>query len=253
MKYLFRFIIYVIFTVTTIFTYAGEVHIAVATNFTVTLEKLKPIFQKIYGHQILISTGSTGQLYAQIEHGAPFEVFLAADMNYPQKISEKLDTQAFVYAVGKLILWSPKNDFVDEKGDILRKNSFTYLAIANPRTAPYGVAAQQVIEKLGLSKTLQAKIVHGNSIAHAYQFTTTGSADLGFIAFSQYKQRDENSKGSYWLVPQNLYNPIEQGAILLKQGNNNPAAQDFIAFLRSPVAHKIIKDFGYDLKKDIKK
>jgi len=248
MKFLFQFFIYTLFTLAIISAYAGEVHIAVATNFTLPVEKLKPLFQKIYGHQILISTGSTGQLYAQIQHGAPFEVFLAADMSRPQKISEQSGTQPFVYAIGRLVLWSPKNDFVDEKGAILRKNSITYLAIANPKTAPYGVAAQQVIEKLGLSKTLQSKIVHGNSIAHAYQFVTTGSAELGFIAFSQYKQRDESEKGSYWLVPQDLYIPIEQGAILLKKGIHNPAAQDFITFLRSPIAREVIESFGYDLK-----
>jgi len=236
MKSLFQFFSYVILTLTLISAHAGEVHVAVATNFTLTVEKLKPLFQKIYAHQILISTGSTGQLYAQIQHGAPFEVFLAADMDRPQKISEQSGTQAFVYAIGKLILWSPKNDFVDKKGAILR----------DPKTAPYGMAAQQVIEKLGLSKTLQSKIVHGNSIAHAYQFVITGSADLGFIAFSQYKQRDENEKGSYWLVPQDLYDPIEQGAILLKKGIHNPAAQDFITFLCSPVAREVIENFGYD-------
>ena len=137
---------------------------------------------------------------------------------------------------------------MDKKGEILQRDSFAYLAIANPKIAPYGVAAQQVIEKLGLSKTLQSKIVHGNSIAHAYQFIVTGSADLGFIAFSHYKQRDENSKGSHWLVPKDLYDPIEQGAILLKKGVDNPAAQDFISFLRSPTAREIIKDFGYNVK-----
>ncbi|MEK8018904.1 MAG: molybdate ABC transporter substrate-binding protein [Candidatus Parabeggiatoa sp.] len=228
---------------------AGELHLAVAANFTQPLKQhLKQQFEKDSGHRLIISFGGTGQLYSQIKFGAPFDLFLAADMKRPEKlVSEGLAVAGslFTYAEGQLILWSPDPDIVDANGKILSTGQFKHLAIAHPKMAPYGAAAKQVLEKLGLWKTLQRQrqIVRGNNVSQAYQFTATGNAQLGFIALSQYQATPK--RGSHWQVPKDWYSPIRQGAVLLKRGQNNPAAKAFIAFLQSDSARQTIEELGY--------
>ena len=226
---------------------AAEVHVAVAANFTKPMEQLKREFEKVSQHTVIISFGSSGQLYSQIKNGAPYEVLLSADRERPEQLvaeGEAVSDSLFIYAVGKLALWSKQAHLVDKLGKVLISGQFQHLAIANPQTAPYGTAAKQVMEKLGVWKTLKNKIVQGENITQTYQFVATGSAELGFIALSQYQ-----GDGSYWLVPQEQYDPIEQGAVLLKNGENHPAAQALMAFLQTSVAHAVIKKFGYVIPK----
>lgn len=227
--------------------YAMEIHVAVAANFAQPMEALQQLFEQSSGHQVIVTLGSTGKLYSQIKNGAPFEVLLAADMEHPLKLSqegESVKGTIFTYAIGKLVLWSQEAHLVDSEGKILTKGQFTHLAIANPKTAPYGKAAQQVLEKLGLWPTLQDKLVQGIDINQTYQMVTTGNAQLGFIALSQYQSV---SQGSHWLVPQDLYSPLLQGAVLLKKGEHNSGAMNFLEFLKTKKAIEVIEKFGYDV------
>lgn len=224
---------------------AGEVSVAVSANFSEPLKKIAEAFKKETGHELIISPGASGKFYSQIREGAPFEVLLSADQEYPKKlVLDKLaiaETQ-FTYAVGRLVLWSPQDKFVDSKGAVLKSKSFTHIAAANPKLAPYGAAAKEVLEKEGLWKTVESKVVYGENIAQTYQFVSTGNAELGFVAMSQIIK---NVKGSYWRIPQSQYAPIKQDAILLNKGKNNRAARQFLDFLKSKNVRSIISEFGY--------
>ncbi len=222
---------------------ATEVHVAVAANFTKPLEQLKQEFEKISKHTVIVSSGSSGQLYSQIKNGAPYEVLLSADRERPEKLvteGEAVADSLFTYAIGKLVLWSKQAHLVDKEGKVLSIGQFQHLAMANPKTAPYGTAAEQVMKKLEVWEILQSKIVQGENITQTYQFVATGSAELGFIALSQYP-----GSGSYWQIPQEWYAPIEQGAVLLKTGEKNNAAKAFLVFLQEPIARAMIKKLGY--------
>jgi molybdate transport system substrate-binding protein len=227
---------------------ASDIKVAVAANFTDAARELAVAFQKKTGHTVTMSFGSSGNFLSQIEQGAPFEVFLSADAERPAKLeTEGLGVKGtrFVYAYGTLVLWSATPGFVDNKGAVLAKGRFEHLSIADPAAAPYGVAAVETMKTLGVYDKLLPKIVKGTSIAQAYTFVDSGSAELGFIALSQvYKL----SRGSVWYVPKADYTPIDQQAILLKPGENDPAAKAYLDFLKSPEAVKIIKAYGYDVR-----
>ena len=229
---------------------ADEVRVAVAANFTGAAQELAPLFEKLTGHSVKISFGSTGKLYTQIENGAPFDVFLAADSRRPKKAEDEglaVAGTRFTYAKGKLVLWSPKKGIFKDGEAYLKKRSFSRVALANPKTAPYGLAAEQVLEHLGLWGDVQGKLVRGDSIAQTFQFVATGNAELGFVAYSQimkWKDRD----GSLWIVPDSYYAPIEQQAVLLKKGADNPAARAFVEFLEGVKARSVIEGFGYGLE-----
>ncbi len=228
---------------------AGEVRAAVAANFTAPAKLIAEQFQTDTGHTVKLSFGSTGKFYAQIKAGAPFDVFLAADDTTPAKVAkEGLGDGAseFTYAVGKLVLWSKKPGFVDAKGDVL-KGKFDKLAIANPKLAPYGLAAQETMEKMGLWAGLQDRIVMGESISQTLQFADTGNADMAFIALSQTIRDGKPVEGSQWVVPAALYTPIRQDAILLAAPQDKAAAEAFLKYLKSPKAIAVIRSFGYDL------
>lgn len=229
---------------------AGEVNAAVAANFAVPMEQIVALFQKESGHTVKVSLGSSGKFYAQIKEGAPFDVFLAADEKNPKLLEQEglaVASSHFVYALGKLVLWSAKPGFVDDKGSVLSKGSYNKLAYADPKLAPYGLAAQQTLEQMGLWNTIQSKLVTGESIAQTYQFAATGNAELAFIALSQITKDGKVTEGSWWLVPSNLYNPIRQGAVLLSAAKDKAAAQAFFAFLKSEKAAAVIRGFGYEL------
>ena len=222
---------------------AETLRIAVASNFKTTMSKLTTQFEQQTGHKILLSFGSTGKHYAQILHGAPYDIFFAADAERPALLEKQQRAHAgsrFTYALGKLVLWSPdQNLFTDEK--VLSSNKFHKLAIANPRLAPYGVAAKQVLQSRKQWQHLQGKLVRGENIAQTYQFVQTGNAQLGFIAYSQVIDK---VKGSFWLVPTSLYSPIEQQAVLL---TDNTAAKSFIHFIKSKQTLRLIQESGYDI------
>jgi len=229
---------------------ADEVKIAVAANFAAPIQKIAAEFEKDTGHKVLVSTGATGAFYAQIKNGAPFEVFLSADDETPAKLeAEGLGVKGsrFTYAIGKLVLWSAKPGFVDNKGEILKKGGFEHLSLANPKTAPYGAAGVEVLKKLGLYDALQAKIVQGENISQAQQFVATGNAELGFVALSQVWKDGAITSGSAWVVPVEDYQQIRQDAILLHTGANKPAAEALLKYLKGEKAKAVIKSYGYDL------
>jgi len=227
---------------------AGETQVAVAANFTEPAKEIAAGFKAATGHTAVLSFGSSGQFYAQMAHGAPYEVFLSADADRPLKAEQDglaVPGSRFTYAVGRLVLYSATPGLVDGKGAVLRSGRFAKLAIADPAAAPYGVAAVQVLRKLGAYDQVRPKIVMGTSITQAYQFTQTGAAELGLVAQSQVINQPG---GSRWVVPTSDHAPIEQQAVLLYPGARNPAAKAFLAYLRSPAAQAVIRRYGYELR-----
>ncbi|WKJ89427.1 molybdate ABC transporter substrate-binding protein [Methylomonas montana] len=224
--------------------------VAVAANFTKPMTEIAEAFKKASGHSAKLSFGSSGKFVAQFENGAPFEVFLSADDKSPLKLEQSglaVAGSRFTYAIGKLVLWSNNPDYVDEQGQILAKGDFKHLALADPKLAPYGAAAVEVLKNQGLLEKLQPLFVQGENIAQTHQFISTGNAELGFVALSQVIDHGKVGTGSGWIVPENLHSPILQDAVLLKTGAENPAAQALLAFLKSPPALAIIEKYGYAL------
>ncbi|HUO87037.1 MAG TPA: molybdate ABC transporter substrate-binding protein [Thermoanaerobaculia bacterium] len=220
------------------------VHVAVAANFAVPFGVVARGFETATGHRVAVTTGSTGGLYAQIAAGAPFEVFLAGDAERPRRLEEEglaVAGSRFTYARGQLVLWSPGIAITDGAG-VLRDGAFERLAIANPATAPYGRAARQTLETLGVWETIHERLVLGSDVGQAYQFVATGNADLGLIARAQL---DHEAEGSGWLVPETLHAPVEQQAVLLAAGADDPAAAALLAYLRGSEAQRVLADFGY--------
>jgi molybdate transport system substrate-binding protein len=221
---------------------AGEVRVGVAANFTAAMREIAEDFENTSGHTALISYGSTGKLYAQILHNAPFDLFLAADQQRPQLLErQELADHRFTYAIGKLALWS-RDNLRDVDIATLKRGDFKRIALANPKTAPYGAAAVSVMQRLGLEEALNAKRVHGDSIAQTYQFVATGNVELGFVAMSQVILSDS---GKHWEIPPGFYTPIRQDAVLLERGRDNPAALDLLAYLKQDAATSIIHRYGY--------
>jgi molybdate transport system substrate-binding protein len=230
---------------------ATDVQVAVASNFAVPMQHIAAEFAKDTKQNAIVVTGATGTLYAQIRNGAPFEVLLAADAATPRKLETEglaVPGSIFTYAVGRLVLWSAQPDFVDAAGDVLRRGHFRHVAIANPALAPYGAAAIEVIDALGLADSLRPKLLSGESVAQVAQFVATGNAELGFVALSQVVAPGQAVAGSYWLVPTRLYSPIEQDAVLLQRGATNPAARALCEYLRSTKARDLIRSYGYALE-----
>jgi len=223
-----------------------DVLVAVAANFVKPMEQLSADFTQRNGHAIKISTGSSGNFVKQIENGAPFALFLSADEERPAKLEQEGSAVAgtrYTYAIGRLVLWSRKPGLIaKDPAQALTGEDVRHIAIANPDVAPYGRAAMQTLQRLGLWDDIQPKLVRGEDIAQTFQWVDTGNAELGFVALSQV-MKTEN--GSRWLVPTELYQPIRQQAVLLKAGQNNPAAQAFLTYLRSEAARSIITSFGY--------
>ncbi|HUL12552.1 MAG TPA: molybdate ABC transporter substrate-binding protein [Methylococcaceae bacterium] len=229
---------------------AETVQVAVAANFAGPMEAIASAFEKNTGHKAAVSTGATGMFYAQIRNAAPFEVLLSADDTTPAKLETEglaVPGTRLTYAIGKLVLWSSKPGFVDKEGKVLKKGKFAHLALANPKTAPYGAAAVEVLNHLGLFKTLEPKFVQGENIAQTQQFVATGNAELGFVALSQVQKDGKLTSGSAWQIPGSLYSPIRQDAVILTKGKDNPAASALLAFLKSDKAKAIIKSYGYSL------
>lgn len=226
---------------------ADELRIAVTSNFRAAMGSLEAAWEAHSGHRLQLSFGSTGKHYAQIRNGAPFDVFLAADSLRPELLERDglaAPGSRFTYAVGRLVLWSPQPDLVDADGAVLHTDKFRRLAIANPEHAPYGAAAREVLEALGQWQRLSARIVRGENVAQAFHFVSSGNAELGFFALAQTVGRDEAASGSSWRVPQALYTPIRQQAVLL---SDSAPARSFLAWLRGDRATAIICDYGYDL------
>jgi molybdate transport system substrate-binding protein len=229
---------------------ADEVSVAVAANFAGPLAKLAEGFSAASGHTLKISAGSTGKFYSQIVAGAPFQVLIAADDETPKKLIAAglaVAGSNFSYAIGQLVLWSAQPGLVDDQGAVLASGKFNKLAIANPKLAPYGLAATEVIKAKGLSDLTAPKLVTAESIAQTYQFIVTGNAELGFVALSQVVVPGKPVLGSYWRVPAKLYGEIRQDAVLLKPGEKGAAAAALLAYLKSAPAQAVIQAYGYGL------
>ena len=228
---------------------AHEVTVAVASNFTAPMKVIAKAFENDTGHNAKLAFGATGQLYAQIKNGAPFQVFLAADDKAPAQLVTgglAVVDSPFTYASGRLVLWSKTPGLINETAEVLKRGDFNKLAIANPKLAPYGAAAMEVIEKMGLTPLLLSKLVEGSNIGQTLQFVSSGNAQLGFVALSQVFDNGRLKEGSGWIVPLGMHKPLQQNAVLLKTGLQNPAAEALMTYLRSNKALAIIQSFGYD-------
>ena len=224
---------------------ADEIRVATASNFRQAMADLAYEFGQLSGHRVTPIVGSTGKHFAQIVNGAPFDAFFAADAKRPEQLEEQgltIPDSRFTYAFGRLVLWSPEAELVDPQGEILKQQGFSRLAIANPLLAPYGLAARQTLENLGLWQNLATRLVRGENVAQAFLFVHSGNAELGLVAWSQIKNEGEPVEGSFWRVPEELYAPIDQQAVLLK---DNEATRSFMAYIRSNKAAKIIQKHGY--------
>lgn len=229
---------------------ADEVLVAVASNFIKPMQAISKQFTETTGHEVRLSFGSSGKLMAQIKHGAPFDLFLSADKD---KVIHLLDNglaikgSEFIYAQGRLVLWSTKQDFIDKSGNILNSDNFRHIALADAKLAPYGRAAEQVIKTLNINEQIMEKMVRGESISQTYQFVRTGNAELGFVALSQMQQHSDALKGSTWLIPDSYHQAIEQYAVTLSRAESNPAATALSHFLQQESTLTLIRSFGYDL------
>ena len=226
---------------------ANEIRVATASNFTEALKIIAQQFEKQSGQKVTVISGSTGKLYAQIKHGAPFDAFFSGDIKRAELLDKEniaVANSRFTYAIGKLVLWSPETDFVDKEGKVLKEKQYRYLAIANPKLAPYGKAAQELLHKLDLWDDLHGRIVRGENIGQTFQFVKSANARLGLIAYSQIKRPGHTIEGSLWEIPETLYTPIKQQAVLL---NDNESSRSFYAFVKSREAQHIIQSFGYSI------
>jgi molybdate transport system substrate-binding protein len=230
--------------------WAADVSVAVASNFTAPMQRIAQEFERDTGHRAVLAFGSTGGFYAQIKNGAPFEVLLAADDETPARIEQErmgiIGTRV-TYATGRLALWSTTSGLIDDQGEVLRRGGFERLAIANPKLAPYGLAAIETLTTLGLLQRLQPKFVQGENITQTYQFVASGNASVGFVAVSQITRDGKITEGSSWIVPAALHRPMLQDAILLNPGKDRPAAVALLAYLRGAKARALIRSFGYEV------
>ncbi|MFT4240885.1 MAG: molybdate ABC transporter substrate-binding protein [Acidovorax sp.] len=228
--------------------HADNVSVAVAANFTAPMQKIAAAFEADTGHKAELSFGATGKFYAQITHGAPFQVLLAADDTTPARLvsdGKAVASSRFTYAIGTLVLWSAQPGYVDAQGNVLKTGDFQHIAIANPKLAPYGLAATQVMDTLGVTARLQPRFVQGENIAQTFQFVSSGNAQLGFVALSQVMVDGQIEKGSAWQVPGHLHAPIRQDAVLLNPGKDSAAAAALLQYLRGDKARAVIKAYGY--------
>lgn len=244
----FRLLVLVLLPFWLPLSHAESIKVAVAANFTSTMNELVAEFEKSSGHKVDLSFASTGKFYAQIVNGAPFHAFFSADQTTPEKLeaeAKAVPGSRFTYAIGALTLWSARPNFIDEQLHVLKSGSFNKLALANPKLAPYGAAAVETLEKLELVSATQAKWVQGENIAQTYQFVATANADLGFVALSQIMEKGKMKAGSYWIVPAEFHTPILQDAQILLPGKDSVAVQQLMAFMVSDAAKHIIQSHGY--------
>lgn len=229
---------------------AETVQVAVAANFTAPMKLIAESFKQDTGHTAEAAFGATGKFYAQIQNGAPFQILLSADEETPAKLEKEGMTQTgtrFTYAIGTLVLWSADPALIEDGAKVLGRNQFRKLAIANPKTAPYGAAAVEVMKALQVDQMLEPKLVQGENIAQTYQFVSTGNAELGFVALSQVFKDGQITEGSAWVVPAEMHKPIRQDAVILKNGEGNAAASAFMDYLKSDKVKAIIRSFGYEI------
>ncbi len=217
-----------------------------ASNFATPMQKIASQFEQLSGHKVSLSFGATGKFFAQIQNDAPFDILMAADQLTPARLTgQSVPGSQFTYAVGALVLWSAVPEMVDAQGAVLKSGRFAHLAMAAPELAPYGAAAAQTLEALGLAEALKSKLVQGQSIGQTYAFIATGNAELGFVALSQVWENGRIKSGSAWIVPEKLHAPLRQDAILLRHGRANRAALELLAYLKTDAAQTVMRNYGY--------
>jgi molybdate transport system substrate-binding protein len=232
-----------------VYAQAQALTVAVAANFAAPMQSIAAAFALQSGHKLQLAFGSTGKLYAQIKNGAPFQLLLAADSQTPARLEKEglaLAASRFTYATGRLVLWSSKPGYVDAQGAVLRAGAFKYLALADPKLSPYGAAALQTLQAMGLESRLQSRWVVAENIAQTYQFVATGNADLGFVALSQVMQNGRMAVGSVWWVPPQLHAPLRHDAVILRAGKDHAAAKALAAYLQGDTARAIMRSYGYE-------
>lgn len=230
--------------------HAAEVKVAVAANFAQPMKEIAAEFEKDTGHKLNLTQGATGKFYAQISNGAPFEVLLSADDETPSRLVKEgkaIAGSQFTYAIGRLALWSPDASFVEQGGDVLKTDKFKFIAIANAKVAPYGRAAVQTMQKLGVLMKIEPRVVQGESISQTFQFVTSGNAQLGFVALSQIWENGKLKTGSAWVVPEAMHEQLKQDVVLLNSGKDSQAAAALVEYLKSDKARKFIERYGYKL------
>ena len=227
---------------------AGEVHVAADASLAAPLQRIAAAFHRDTGNDLVITTGATGKLYDQVVQGAAYEVLLAADEDTPRRLESqglaRPDTR-FNFATGKLVLWSAREGAVDGRGEVLRQPPAGRLAISDPHLSSYGVAAMEVLRNLGQLPAWQPQLLQAESVTQAFQFASGGRAVLALIAMSQVAEDGRIARGYGWVVPANLYPPLDHDAVLLSAGASNPAAVAFLAYLRSNAARAILRAAGY--------
>lgn len=230
---------------------AAEASVAVAANFLEPMKAIAAILEKTTGHRLTLSVGSSGKLYAQITNGAPYDIFFSADTERPALLEQAgvaSEGMRWTYAKGKLVLWSADPQKIDPNGQVLKNlEAYRKIAYANPKTAPYGLAATQVLDNLGLTASTSSRLVQGESIGQTYSFIQTGNADIGFVAMSQVVRNGKLSQGSMWEIPPSLYAPIHQDAIVLKRGTHNDAALALMKLMQTPAIRDLIRSYGYGI------
>jgi len=243
-----QFLLLVIFpflTLTSTLASAGQVTIAVSNDFDFTLDELKTEFERLTSHTVTIMPGPSSKHYGEILNGAPYDIFLADDVRRPAALAENgqaIKDSLFTYAENQLVLWSVTNRPLSP--EVLREKSFGLLAVTDPRLSNYGQIARQALDAMGVWDTLQDKIVFGNNIGQTYQFAISGDVDLALIDYSQIIYGKYLQAGSYWLIPEDMYTPIAKQGVLLKE---NPAARDFLDFMRSNLGRQIILGNGFNV------
>ena len=225
--------------------WAETLNVAVASNFIAAMGHIKLAFEDNSEHKLRIIRGSSGKHYAQITNGAPFDIFLSADQRRPRRLVEEglaKESGLTTYAHGQLALWSKQNNLQLNREYLLNTNNYCVIAIANPRLAPYGKAANELLSILGLESLVREKVVMGENIAQAFQFAFSANADLGLVAYSQTESPNLRGQGSVWLVPSNLHRPIKQDMVIL---TDSAAALEFSSFMKSAVVRAILLTSGY--------
>jgi molybdate transport system substrate-binding protein len=228
---------------------ADEIQVAVAANFSAAAQKIAAQFEHDTGNTVKLSFGATGKFYAQITAGAPFDVLLAADQATPARLvaeGKAIPATLHTYAIGKLVLWSADPALVDAKGEILKSDKWKHLSVADAKLAPYGQAAKETLAQLKLTDAVQSRVVTAENIGQAWQFVQTGNAELGFVALGQVQPPDGSRvPGSMWLVPDDLYTPIRQDAVVIAASKSGATATAFVDYLASDKARVVIKAYGY--------
>jgi molybdate transport system substrate-binding protein len=230
--------------------YAAEVNAAVAANFAAPMERIALLFHKESGHNVKINAAASGKLYTQIKGGATYDVFLSADEELPKRLQQEglaISGSRFVYATGRLVLWSTQPSLVDNKASVLNNGNFENLAIANPLYSPYGITAKETLTKLTMWNATQKKLKKGEDVTQTYQLAASERTELAFLPLSQIMHDGKVTTGSWWLVPQELHTPIKQSAVLLTATKEPDAAKALLSFLKSDKAKAVMRGFGYEL------